>query len=232
MPCYARLSARMIPNTFQALAVVLLVLLPGGLYELSREQRAGRWGLRGTDQIVRMLGFSLAFHVAIAPLTYWLYGHYVVTGYLASGGPVSGWVWVLCAGYLLVPFALGRLTALGHQYRRDRPSTRWQRLLMKAVSTYTDTAPAPRSWDHLFTGRKRPGWIVLHLVDGTRLAGAWNNSYASGYPEEDKDLFLSDQVALTADGQFETAEDGLPRSLQKSLLISWDKVHHLDFYEA
>ncbi|WP_208023969.1 hypothetical protein, partial [Mycobacterium marinum] len=62
--------------------------------------------------------------------------------------------------------------------------------------------------------------------------GEWNDSYASGYPEEDKDLFLSDQVALTADGRFEIGTDGLPVSLQKALLISWDQVHHLDFYEA
>lgn len=221
----------MIPSSFQALGVILLALLPGGLYELSREQRSGRWGLRGTDQIVRMLGFSVAFQVLIAPLTYWLYGHYVVTGYLARGGPISGWVWVLCAGYVLVPFTLGRVTALGHRYR-DRPATRWQRLLVRVVSTYTDTAPAPRAWDQLFTGRNRPGWIVLHLIDGSRLAGEWNDSYASGYPEEDKDLFLSDQVALTDDGQFEIDTDGLPVSLQKALLISWDQVHHLDFYEA
>ncbi|WP_161967021.1 DUF6338 family protein, partial [Mycobacterium marinum] len=88
----------MIPSSFQALVVILLALLPGGIYELSREQRAGRWGLRGTDQIVRMLGFSLAFQVAIAPLTYWLYGHYVGTGYLARGGPVSGWVYLARGG--------------------------------------------------------------------------------------------------------------------------------------
>lgn len=221
----------MIPSSFQALGVILLALLPGGLYELSREQRSGRWGLRGTDQIVRMLGFSVAFQVLIAPLTYWLYGHYVVSGYLARGGPVSGWVWVLCVGYVLVPFTLGRVTALGHRYR-DRPATRWQRLLVRVVSTYTDTAPSPRAWDYLFTGRNRPGWIVLHLIDGSHLAGVWNDSYASGYPEEAKDLFLSDQVALTDDGQFEIDTDGLPVSLQKSLLISWDQVHHLDFYEA
>ncbi|MFD9664872.1 DUF6338 family protein [Rhodococcus sp. NPDC059968] len=69
------------PSTFQALAVALLALLPGALYELAREQRAGRWGLRGADQIFRLLGFSVAFQVLIAPLTYWLYSHYIVTGH-------------------------------------------------------------------------------------------------------------------------------------------------------
>ncbi|MBO8147752.1 hypothetical protein HND25_10350 [Rhodococcus erythropolis] len=107
------------PSTFQALAVALLALLPGALYELAREQRSGRWGLRGADQIFRMLGFSVAFQVLISPLTYWLYSHYVVTGHLARGERVSGWVWVLLIAYLVTPFAIGRFTAWGHKLRDD-----------------------------------------------------------------------------------------------------------------
>jgi hypothetical protein len=80
------------PSTFQALGVALLALLPGALYELAREQRSGRWGLRGTDQLFRLLAFSVVFQVVIAPLTYWVYAHYVITGHFRQGRPVSGWM--------------------------------------------------------------------------------------------------------------------------------------------
>lgn len=219
------------PSTFQALGVALLALLPGALYELAREQRSGRWGLRGTDQLFRMLAFSVAFQVVIAPLTYWLYCHYIITDHISRGHPVSWWMWGLFIAYLLVPFALGRFTATGHHYRSDPDPSCWKKLVVRVVNLYTDAAPAPRGWDYLFTDRSRTGWIILHLKDGSRLAGTWNYSYAAGYPD-DQDLYLSEQVELTEDGLFVFAEDGLPKSLEKALLIRWDEVSYLDFFDA
>jgi hypothetical protein len=219
------------PSTFQALAVALLALLPGALYELAREQRSGRWGLRGTDQLFRLLAFSVVIQVVIAPLTYWLYAHYVITGHFRQGRLVSGWMWVLLFAYLVVPFALGRFTALGHRYRSLRSLSKWQRLIVWVVNLYTDAAPAPRAWDYLFGDRSRKGWIILHLNDGSRIGGAWNSSYAAGYPDE-QDLYLAKQVELTTDGRFQLGGDGLPQSLQKSLLIRWNEVRYLDFYDA
>jgi hypothetical protein len=219
------------PETFQALGVAILALLPGALYELAREQRSGRWGLRGTDQVFRMLGFSVVFQVAISPLTYWLYAHYVTTGHITTGRPVSWWLWILLVAYLVIPFALGRFTALGHRYRSNEDPSTLQLVAARIVNLYTDAAPAPRAWDYLFSDRSRKGWIILHLKDGGRIGGAWNKSYAAGYPD-DQDLYLSEQVELTVDGRFQLGDDGLPRSLEKSLLIRWDEVQYLDFYDA
>ncbi|MGH3560566.1 MAG: DUF6338 family protein, partial [Mycobacterium sp.] len=219
------------PSTFQALGVALLALLPGALYELAREQRSGRWGLRGVDQLFRLLAFSVAFQVVISPLTYWTYAHYIITGHLRQGRPVSSWLWVLLLAYLVVPFAFGRFTALGHRYRSRQISSIWERLVVWGVNLYTDAAPAPRAWDYLFSDRNRKGWIILHLKDGGLIGGAWHNSYAAGYPD-DQDLYLSEQVELTTDGRFQLSGDGLPHSLEKSLLIRWDEVRHLDFYDA
>src|SRR5579875_2421058 len=126
------------PSTFQALAVALLALLPGALYELAREQRSGRWGLRGTDQLFRMLGFSVVVQVVLAQLTYWLYGHYIITGHFRQGRPVSGWLWVLLIAYLVVPFAFGRFTALGHRYRSLQSPSTWERLVVWVVNLYTE----------------------------------------------------------------------------------------------
>lgn len=219
------------PSTFQALGVALLGLLPGALYELAREQRSGRWGLRGADQLFRLLAVSVVFQVVISPLTYWLYAHYIVTEHLRQGRPVSGWLWVLLLCYLLGPFVLGRFTALGHRYRSRHGVSTWERFVARAVNLYTDAAPAPREWDYLFSYRRRTGWIILHLKDGSRIGGAWNSSYAASYPA-DQDLYLSKQVELTADGRIRLGDDGQPHGLGKGLLIRWNEVRYLDFYDA
>ncbi|OBH18485.1 DUF6338 family protein [Mycolicibacter sinensis] len=219
------------PSTFQALAVALLALLPGALYELAREQRSGRWGLRGADQVFGLLAFSVVFQVAIAPLTYWLYARYVVTGHFRVGRPVSGWLWALLCAYLVVPFVFGRFTALGHRYRSGQLASTWERAVVRLVNLYTDAAPAPRAWDYLFSDRSRKGWIILHLKDGSRVGGAWNGSYAAGYPD-DQDLYLSRQVALTADGRFRLGDDGQPHRRESGLLIRWNEVQYLDFYDT
>lgn len=270
------------PSTFQALAVALLALLPGALYEIAREQRSGQWGARGADQILRLLGFSVAFQVLLFPMTYWLYSHYIVSGHLARGEAVSGWVVVLLVVYLAAPFGFGRLTAWAQRLResnsangpltttgtsradhatrarhrctalnylieqKERVLNRWrtertdngrtnlQQAAVVAVSSYTNASPAPRAWDHLFARPNLVGWVVLHLQDGTKIGGEWSNaSYASGFPQQDSDLYLGDQVELDENGSFVMdGGDGLPRSLGKSLLIRWDEVKRLDFFHG
>jgi hypothetical protein len=131
----------------------------------------------------------------------------------------------------VVPFALGRFTALGHRYRSLQKPSKSQRLIVWVVNLYTDAAPAPRAWDYLFGVRSRKGWIILHLNDGSRIGGAWNNSYAAGYPDE-QDLYLAEQVEVTTDGRFQLDENDLPQSLEKSLLIRWNEIRYLDFYDA
>ena len=220
------------PSTFQALAVALLALLPGALYELAREQRSGRWGLRGADQVFRMLAISVAFQVLISPLSYWLYSHYVLTDRLVQGRPVSLWLWLLLVAYLVVPFALGRFTAVGHRLRGVKSPSRYERAVVALVNLYTDAAPAPRSWDYLFSDRSRQVWIVIHLHNGVRLGGVWaESSYAAGYPEV-ADLYLPEQVEIDANGKFVVDSSGLPRSLGKGLLIRWDEIQYLDFYDG
>lgn len=218
------------PSTFQALAVALLALLPGALYELAREQRSGRWGLRGTDQILRLLGFSVLFQVIIAPLTYWLYGHYIVTGHFADGKAVSCWLWVGLVAYLAVPFVFGRFTAWGYS-NRDAKTSGIKKASAKLVGLYTDTAPAPRAWDYMWNQPQLGGWVVLHLKDGSKIGGEWNGSYAAGYPEA-PDLYIADQVELDQEGKFLVDSDRMPTSLGKSLLIRWDEVKYLDFFDG
>lgn len=226
------------PSTFQALAVALLALLPGALYELAREQRGGRWGLRGADQIFRLLSFSVGFQVLISPLTYWLYSHYVISGHLAAGKAVTPWLWAVGVAYLLVPFFFGRFTAWASKQRDllDRPDPsvgRFRQWVRKrsagVVSVYTDVAPAPRAWDYLWSRPELNGWVVLYLTNGEILAGEWNSSYAGGYPEPG-DLYLANEVEVDSDGQLLAAPGSvLPIRTNRSLLVRWEEIRYLYF---
>lgn len=229
------------PSTFQALAVALLALLPGALYELAREQRGGRWGLRGADQIFRLLSFSVGFQVLIAPLTYWLYSHYVTSGHLAAGTAVSPWLWIGGVAYLVVPFFFGRFTAWASKRRdlQDRFDPDAGKILRgvrtvsaKVVSLYTDVAPAPRAWDYLWSRPDLSGWVVVYLMNDKVLAGEWNGSYAGGYPESG-DLYLSEQVEVDSEGKLLVEGESLfPIRTGKSLLVRWEEIRYLDFYDA
>src|SRR5918993_1075821 len=76
-------------DTFQAVAVAALALLPGGLYMWAREQRTGRWGVGLADRFLRFVGASAILHVLLAPLTYYAYGQLIRSGRVARGEPLS-----------------------------------------------------------------------------------------------------------------------------------------------
>ena len=61
------------PDTFQAVAVAVVALLPGALYVWAFERQAGRWGIGLSDRLLRFVGGSALFHAAAAPLTYWIW---------------------------------------------------------------------------------------------------------------------------------------------------------------
>lgn len=212
------------PDTFTALAVLTIGLLPGALYVWSFERQVGAWGVRFGDRLFRFVGASAIFHAAAAPVTYRLWAEFVRSGSVDGGRAPLG-LWVAAVAYVAVPIALG--TVVGSGTRRGSWWAEW----------FTGPDPAPRAWDHLF-GREPDGWIRLRLRSGTWLGGVFatmedgSRSYAAGYPEE-QDLFLVEAVEVDPDtGEFELDEDGNPVSRGSSILVRWDEIEYLDFIEA
>lgn len=134
------------PDTFEAVGVVLMALLPGALYIWAFERLVGRWGVGLTDRLLRFVGVSAIFHSLMAPLTYWLWAKYFQTGRIGRGDTLPLVVWLVPLLYVAVPAALGSAVAIGHGR-----SQRWARW-------FTGTDPAPRAWDYLFQGHP-DGWI-------------------------------------------------------------------------
>lgn len=210
------------PDTFQAVAVLVVALLPGALYVWAFERQAGRWGVGLSDRLLRFVGGSALFHAVAAPLTYWVWADQWHD--INSGEPVTWWLWPLVLAYVAVPAVGG--TVVGRGVRDEKGWT----------TIFTGPDPAPRAWDHLF-GQKAEGWVRLRMKSGVWLGGAYadgngRRSYAAGYPEP-QDLYLATAVELDPEtGAFAVDEDGNVALLDGGILVRWEEVEHLEFIDA
>lgn len=210
------------PDTFQAVAVLVVALLPGALYVWAFERQAGRWGVGLSDRLLRFVGGSALFHAAAAPLTYWLWADR--WDEIRGGEPVSWWMWPLVVAYVAIPAVGG--TVVGRGVRSEKSWT----------TLFTGPDPAPRAWDHLF-GQKADGWVRLRMKSGVWIGGAYadangRRSYAAGYPEP-QDLFLAAAVELDPEtGEFVVDDDGNVALLDGGILVRWEEVEHLEFIDA
>lgn len=62
--------------------------------------------------------------------------------------------------------------------------------------------PVSKPWDYVF-GRRRPHWAIVHLADGTKVAGRYGSrSFASSAPAPQQ-IYLEETWLLNEDGGFE-----------------------------
>lgn len=215
------------PSTFQALAVVILALLPGALYTWAFERQVGAWGINTSDRVLRFVGSSALLQVLAAPVIYQLYRLFVVTGRLRDGRPLPWWVWLLVATFVCVPLALGQAVGMAAHNR-----TGWSRW-------FTGEHPAPRAWDNLFSTEDLTGWVRLRMKLGdTWILGAYGSapdgsmrSYAAGYPHA-QDLYLVDTAEADPDGQFVIDDAGNVVMRGVGVLVRWKEVAYLEFIEG
>lgn len=212
------------PDTFQALAVLAIGLLPGALYVWSFEGVVGRWGASLSDRALRFVGASALLHATAAPVSYWLWSEYVRSGRAARGDRLPIGLWFAVLAFALTPIALGQVVGLG-----TRRGWRWTQLL-------TGRNPAPRAWDALF-GDDPEGWVRLRLKSGAWIGAALGakdgrRSYFAGYPEE-QDLYLVQTAEVDPDsGEFLYDGEDRLRLRDSGVLVRWDEVEYLEFFEG
>jgi Family of unknown function (DUF6338) len=205
------------PETFQALAVVLIALVPGATFLWAVERVAGRWGIEGSDRFLRFVAVSLVLHSLAAPATYRIWHDYLRTDALPHGAVLPLWMWPVAAAYVLIPAILGTIFGL--------------------VLNSEDVPPlvagsnrAPSAWDHLFF-RYDYGYVRLKLKSGPFIGGRYEgpDSYAGGYPEP-PDIYVSEAVEVDADtGEFARDDAGNPIRKGYGFLVRWSEVEYLEF---
>jgi hypothetical protein len=209
-------------DSFEAVAVFLVALLPGALYVWAFERQAGRWGIGLSDRVLRFVGGSAIFHALLAPLTFRLW--FEQWPDIREGSGVGLVTWLLILAYVLIPVTLGTLVGTGT--RKGRAWSRW----------LTGPYPAPRAWDFLLSGETE-GWIRFKLKSGVWLAGVYAKgneriSYASGYPEV-QELFLSVGIRVDPDtGEFTFDDNGDVYVTTGGLLVRWEEIEYLEFIEG
>lgn len=203
--------------TFEALAVLLLALIPGAIYTWAFERIAGRWGIGLSDRLYRFVGISAFYQVLIAPATYniWL-------GYIRKSAPhrfqFPLWMWAAIFGYVALPAAIGTVLALSFKGGRG-----WARAIVGA------TAP-PTAWDAMFSGAPASAYVLMRLKSGKWVGGRFDDgSYVGGYPEP-ADLYLITELAIDQDREDfirDDAGDPVPQG-GYGLLVRWEEVEYLE----
>jgi Family of unknown function (DUF6338) len=211
-------------QSLEAAITLALIALPGAAYTWGFEQAAGAWGVGLADRTLRFVAGSAVFGVLAAPLTFWFYADQVASGRFAHG---EFWwpAWPLSIGYVIAPFAAGRIMG-----RAVRLGHRWPALAVGPT-------PAPRSWDHVFLAG-RSAWLRIRLKDATAGTDGWIlgvfsphptlGAYASGLPHE-PDLYLGDTAEVTpGTGDFKYDKDGRPMLRGAGLLIRYEEVLYIE----
>jgi hypothetical protein len=204
------------PSTFQALAVILVALLPGGLFMWAVERLVGRYGIGFSDRLLRFVGVSTILHALVAPVTYKLWHDYFRTDAVRQGSVLPWWLWPVGIGYVAVPIVAGTLLGLA--------LNRWS---LPAVIEGSN--PAPTAWDHLLS-RQPDGWIRMKLKSGAWIGGAYaEDSYAGGYPEP-ADIFVSKAVEIDAEtGEFVRDAQGKAKFKEYGFVVRWAEIEYLEF---
>jgi Family of unknown function (DUF6338) len=204
------------PTTFQALAVILVALLPGALFIWAAERLAGRWGIALSDRLLRFVGVSTVLHLLAAPATYIIWHNYLRTGARAADSILPLWLWPVAGLYAWVPIVLGTLMGLA---LRDQG----------LPDIFTGANPAPTAWDHVFFSDP-DAWVRMRLKSGVWIGGAYSaGSYTGGYPEP-ADIFLSIAAEVDPDtGEFNRSPAGNPILKEYGHLVRWTEIEYLDF---
>jgi hypothetical protein len=207
-------------DTFQALGVTLVGIIPGAWAVWAFERHAGSWGLRSPDRIYRFVGTSALIGLFFAPVTYWLWTGKFHSD-LSSQASVPPGYWLVLFSYLVIPGAVGFWLGKKVESRQSRIG-RWIR----------GPNAAPTAWDHLF-GENTDGIVRVKLKSGTWLGGLYGPSderlaYASSYPAEQSLLLLKTVKIDALTGSFELV-DSLPVFDNTMVLIEATEIEYLLF---
>jgi hypothetical protein len=180
----------MVPSTVQQLAILVLFVLPGTVYQVVRDHLRGPLASEQEtgNRVLRAIAMSALldsiYAIAAGPALIRIFagsGHRGL-GALAAQPRVAGVAGLVL--FVLIPAGV----AYGEFVVRNR----------RAASLYEVT---PTAWDHLFR-QQGSCFVRVRIKDGTWVGGWYGRkSTASAYPQT-RDLFLEAQYMMKPDGTF------------------------------
>jgi hypothetical protein len=179
----------MVPSTIQQLAILLLFVVPGSVYQAVLDRFRGPLAAEqdASNRVLRAIAASAVFDslyvIAIGPHLIGLAGGKPALSGLARHSREAG-AWSLLL-LVIIPSIVAYFEA---RYARR-----------KAKAVYDST---PTAWDFLFKNRGSC-WIRIRLKDGGNWVGGWygNRSSASAFPQ-DADIYIESEYKMSSDGLF------------------------------
>lgn len=217
-----------LPQSFTALLVVVVAVLPGSVYTWAYERQASPYGVTLRDRMLRFIAVSLLFHLVLAWPEWAIYRIAVYGQGLLQPERFA----VLWAGMMfLVAIPGGMGTALGGLYatRTTRHGWRWIRSWLpehreeQLLRIMLGRTPAPRAWDDLFSDRPNV-YVRVRTFEGVWIAGRFaGHSYAGGFPYQ-TDLLLEQAWSIDQETG-ELGETGLGYSVYiPAVWIAWMEI--------
>ena len=188
----------MAPATFQALAVLLLAIVPGFL-ATSAWARTKTWKGRGTDfsTVLQSISTSLVIQILAAPLT--IESLYSVRSHLELH-PLRVALW-LAIVVLVLPLAGGVFVGWIGDTIFDPGAMGFRGRFRVVVAKVWPPAPPPTIWDWLFTSNVPDRcFLVVEFTDGHRIAGVFARGSTALTSPEPPGLFLGEEWSVDSQG--------------------------------
>lgn len=216
------------PATLDALLIGLLAFLPGGVHTWAFERVTGKSEHLVGDRLPRLLAASALYLVLAIPAFPILE---TVARSASSGTTTDGWRYTVAVTVLVVvPFVIGSGAGALTNRRHQSGVVGWLGRRVGGVGH------ASRAWDHLFATKGLTGTIRVVLNDGTQVIGTWAQrtgagapgnppalSYASGYPSQQRDLYISQLIRIDY-------PDSTQNHTDAAAWIPVEAVRYLEFY--
>jgi len=190
-----------IPSAAELIALASL-LSPGVIILWVRGRFKDANPPKVTEQIINFVLISVAYSAAVYPL---FHAH--------NGVHLAQWLWQFLLNFL-VPLIIATIVVFF-----DR-SEQFYRLT--AGLGLRPTHHEPTAWDYAYRNRE-PSYLLVHLTDGSSVAGVWAEGSFASSTAGDRDLLVSQLWKIEDDQSWSLVEP------TRSMLICGGSIRMVEF---